>query len=86
MTMMTLIDVIRGGSLDGYTSRPHPLAPVARDDRDYCEHSDCPKCGHQGREYRPFIRQLGRTTRGGIINYVFYACCKNQGCQHAEEL
>jgi len=83
---MTLADIVRSGSLDDYAPRPHPLAPVARDDRDYCEQSACPKCGRYGREYRPFVRQVGRTSHGGCINYVFYALCRNAGYQHAEEL
>lgn len=79
---MTFADAVI--DLDGYRARPHPLAPVAADDRDYCEHSPCPRCGRMGREYRPFVKEIGRTVHGGIINYRFFAVCSS--CGDTEEL
>ena len=83
---MNLAEIVKSGQLDEFQPRPHPLAAVASDDREFCERSACPKCGRYGREYRPFVRHLGRAARGGIINYIFYAVCSTAACQHAEEL
>lgn len=71
---------------EGYTPGGEPTGLGAGIDALVCADSTCSACGHQGREYHPFMKRLGgrsRYTGRDLISYRAFAVCPE--CGHTEE-
>lgn len=55
----------------GYTPGA-PSEDAADIDREVCDESSCPSCGHQGMQYKPYTNKYTKS-------YVAYCVCGNCG-------